>query len=155
MKGKIIILMLAVFMFGAGFLSIMEVVAGELPKVPSLKVLNVSIGYQVNEKPEKQVEVFSYEVDPVTGCIQNIKDKEGIIPRTTKPPSWLVKGKEILYSGIINGLQCQQSIIGIGSSPIEYWVHGNGYNICVGAWDPECGEHGKWHPRCNKPYVCP
>lgn len=151
MKGKKkIIRVLAMLMFGVGFLSIMEVEAGGFPNVPGLKVLKVSIGFHGDEKAG---ELFSYEVDPATGCIQNISDKEGEIPVMKEPPSWLVKGKEILYFGNLGDLQCQQGIIGIGSSPIEYGTHTSEGYICIGAWDP-C--NNKWYPRCIGPYTpCP
>ncbi len=147
MKGKkIIIRVLAIIMIGAGFLSVMEVVAGELPKAPM--VIRADVGFPGGG-------MASYAVNPENGCIQDFYDKDGKIPPTKTKPGWLVEGKEMVDFGSFSDSQCRQGVIGIGSSPIEYWVYAKPYWFCIGAWDPECGTYGKWYPRCKKPYVCP
>ena len=157
MKGiNFFIQVFAIIKIGAGFLSVMEVVAGELPKAPSLKVLRVAVGLHGDKKAEDLGVVATYDVDPENGCIQNFYNRKGEqINSETQTPGWLVEGKNILYSGSFSDLQCRQGIIDIGGSPTEYWAEANRSYFCIGAWDPECGPFGHWYQTCQNRYTCP
>jgi len=156
MKGKkFIIWVLAIIMIGAGFFSSMEVVAEELPEAPFVTKAKVEVKFPGGA-------YATYTLNDKNGCIQDISDREGKIPWKTGKPDWQVKaGIEKIYTSDLinlpNNLQCRQGtgIIGIGSSPIEYYSYdSNGNYICVGAWD-SC--NSKWYDRCQpKPYPnCP
>lgn len=144
MKGiKFIIGVLAIIMIGAGFLSVMEVVADELPKAPM--VIRADVGFPGGGEA-------SYEVNPENGCIKDFYDKKGKISKTKLPPPWLKRGRKTFDLGSLSNSQCRQGVIGIGSSPIEYWSYVNGHWVCIGAWDP-C--NGRWYPRCTGYVPCP
>jgi hypothetical protein len=138
MKGiKFILPVLAIIMIGAGFLSCMEVIAGESTNAPT--VIRNEIGFRGGG-------MASYTVNPKNGCIQDFYDKDGKIIPIKKPPRWLAEGKETVDFGSFSDSQCRQGVIAIGGSPIEYWGYVNGIWTCIGAWDPS---NGRWYPRCK------
>ena len=138
MKGiKFIIGILAIIMIGAGFLSVMEVVADEKSKVPT--VIRAEVEFPGGKRAW-------YTVNKKNGCIENWSDTKGIIPEAKAPPPWLKPKKEIVDFGSFSNPQCRQGVIGIKGTPIEYWSYVNGHWVCIGAWDPACN---RWYPRCT------
>jgi len=158
MKGtRFNLLMLAVILSATVLLPVSTVAAGDLPAVPNLKVVRVSLGFHGDDKLEEIGVVASYDVDPATGCIQNFYDKaDKRIYEEKEPPEWAAKGKDIVYFASPSELHCRQSIIGVKGSPIEYWGYANAHYFCLGAWDSECLPFGKWYQPCRPIYPeCP
>jgi hypothetical protein len=145
MEGKkFIIRVLATTMIGAGFLLVTGVAWCEhkyAPRVPE---------YWVEFPGGGKVRLV---IDPQTGCIGKVFDAKGN-PISAKNPNWLKEGKEVVYFGSLTDSQCQQGVIAIQGSPIEYWIRVGGYYVCIGAYDPACG---RWYQPCNGPYLprCP
>ena len=158
MKGeKVFICVFAIIVIGAGLLSCMEETAGKFPNVSTEVTADKSPKAPMVTRAEVGFPgggIITYEVDSGTGCIKNFFYKNGE-PIKSQTPSWLVKGKEILYFGSFNNSQCQQGIIGIGGSPIEFNGIINNIAFCLGAWDPECGRYGHWYQPCQETYTCP
>ena len=74
MKGfKFIASVFTLIMIVVGFISCMEVKAGETQKVPTPMVLKTSIGLHGNIKAKDLGEVISYDADPETGCIKKLR----------------------------------------------------------------------------------
>ena len=143
MKGiKFIIGILAIIMIGAGFLSVMEVVADEKPKAPI--VIRAEVEFPGEGKAW-------YTVNPKNGCIMDWSDKKGKILEAKLPPPWLKPNKKTIDFGSFTNSQCRQGVIGIEGTPIEYWSYANGRWVCIGAYDP-C--NGNWYPRCTGYVPC-